>query len=155
MRTAYRVIAYLIALGVLVQAASIAYALFGLSAWVETGGVLDKAAMESETTDFSGVGGFPLHGINGQLVIPLFVLVLLVVAFFAQVRGGLKWAGIIVGLVVLQVLLGMLGRSLVGLGALHGLNALALFVVAVVAARVPGVERPGSGRPSRLAEPAA
>lgn len=58
-----------VALEVLIQAAAIAYAVFGLSTWIEGGGVLDKAGMESETTDFTGVGGFALHGINGQVVV--------------------------------------------------------------------------------------
>lgn len=155
MRTAYRVIAYLIALDVLVQAAAIAYAVFGLSAWIEGGGVLDKAAMESETIEFTGVGGFPLHALNGTFLFPLLALALVVVALFARVHGGLKWAGIVFGLVVLQVLLGMFARDLAGLGALHGLNALALFTVALVAARSASGDRPGSGRESRLAEPAA
>ncbi len=47
MKSAYRVLAYLMALEVLVQAGAIAYALFGLGAWIQSGGVLDKAAMES------------------------------------------------------------------------------------------------------------
>ncbi|WP_224403859.1 DUF6220 domain-containing protein [Pseudonocardia sp. ICBG1034] len=137
-RTAYRVIAHLVALEVLIQAAAIAYAVFGLGTWIEGGGVLDKAGMESETTDFTGVGGFALHGINGQIVVPVLALALLVVAFFARVPGGVRWAGIVVGLVALQVLLGILGHSVTGLGALHGLCALALFACAVFAGQRAG-----------------
>ena len=43
MRATYRVLAYLLALEVVVQAAAIAWAVFGLTAWIEGGGVLDKA----------------------------------------------------------------------------------------------------------------
>ena len=48
MRATYRVLAYLLALEVVVQAAAIAWAVFGLSTWVENGGVLDKASLESD-----------------------------------------------------------------------------------------------------------
>ncbi len=58
MRSAYRVLAYIIAIEVVVQAAAIAYALAGLSKWVSDGGTLDKASMESEDTTFPGVVGF-------------------------------------------------------------------------------------------------
>ena len=136
MRTAYRVVAYLIAAEVVIQAAAIAYALFGLGAWIQGGGVLDKAAMESQSSDFSGAGGFALHGINGEMIVPLLALVLLVVSFFTGVRGAAKWAGIVVGVVVLQILLGVFGDGLPFLGILHGANALVLFVVAVIAARL-------------------
>ena len=137
MRTAYRVLAYLIAAEVVIQAAAIAYAVFGLGAWIEGGGVMDKAAMESDSADFAGVGGFALHGINGEMVVPLLALILLVVSFFTGMRGAAKWAGIVVGLVALQILLGVFGDGLPLLGILHGANALVLLVVAVVAARLP------------------
>ena len=91
MKSAYRVLAYLMALEVLVQAGAIAYALSGLGAWIQSGGVLDKAAMESETTEFPGVVGFMVHGLNGQMIMPLIALLLLVVSFFAKVRGGVRW----------------------------------------------------------------
>jgi hypothetical protein len=41
MRTTYRVLAYLVALEVAVQAAAIAFAVFGLGLWIEDGGTLD------------------------------------------------------------------------------------------------------------------
>ncbi len=134
MRTAYRVLAFIIAAEVAIQAAAIAYALFGLGLWIEGGGVMDKATMESESSTFAGDGGFPLHGINGEMVIPVLVIVLLVLSFFAKVPRGVMWAGITLGLVVLQVLLGFLGEVVPFLGALHGINALLIFGVAVMAA---------------------
>ncbi len=135
MRTTYRVLAYLVALGVAVQAAAIAYAYFGLGKWIEDGGVLDKATMESEGAGFTGVLGFAVHGINGQMVIPVIALLLLIVSFFARVPRGVLWAGIVVLVVALQVTLGLLSFAVVGLGMLHGMNALVLFTVAVIAAR--------------------
>ena len=134
MKATYRVLAYLVALGVVVQAAAIAFAYFGLGKWIEDGGVLDKATMESEGTGFTGVVGFMIHGIAGEMVIPAIALILLVVSFFAKVPGGVLWAGIVVVLTVLQVALGLLGFAVVGLGLLHGVNALAMFAVAAMAA---------------------
>jgi hypothetical protein len=134
MRTAYRVLAFVIAAEVAIQAAAIAYALFGLGVWIDGGGVLDKAAMENPSVTFAGDGGFALHGINGEIVIPVLVIVLLVLSFFAKVPRGVMWAGISLGLVVLQVLLGLFGHAVPFLGALHGINALLIFGVAVMAA---------------------
>jgi len=135
MKSVYRVLAYLVALGVLVQAGAIAYALTGLSAWIQQGGVLDKAAMENETTDFAGVGGFMIHGMNGTMVIPAIAVVLLVVSFFAQVRGGVQLAAAIVAMVVVQVSLGIFGHGVPALAWVHGILALVLFGAAVLAAR--------------------
>lgn len=134
MRTAYRVLAFIIAAEVAIQSAAIAYALFGLGLWVDGGGVLDKAAMENPSVTFAGDGGFALHGINGEMVIPVLVIVFLVLSFFAKVSRGVMWAGITFGLVVLQVLLGLFGHAVPFLGALHGINALLIFGVAVMAA---------------------
>jgi hypothetical protein len=136
MRTAYRVLAWLIAAEVVVQGAAIAWAVFGLGKWVEAGGVLDKAVMESQGTAFPEELGFAVHGINGQMVVPVLTLALLVVAFFAKLPRGVALAGAVVGLVVVQVLLGMLGHGVPVLGLLHGATALVLFAAAVVAARV-------------------
>jgi hypothetical protein len=135
MRTVYRVMAWLMAVEVLVQAAAIAWAVFGLGKWVQDGGVLDKSVMESQVSAFPQETGFAVHGINGEMVVPALALVLLVVSFFARVPRGVALAGGVVGLVALQVVLGMLGHGVPGLGLLHGANALALFAVAVIAAR--------------------
>ena len=70
MRIAYRVVAYLVALEVVIQAAAIAFAVFGLAKWIQDGGVMDKATVESGSAQFTGLIGFPVHGINGQKIIP-------------------------------------------------------------------------------------
>ena len=80
MRTTYRVLAYIIAAEVVVQAAVMAFAVFGLMFWVdEDGGVLDKATLESEP-DFTGALGFAIHGMNGMMLIPLIALIFLIVS---------------------------------------------------------------------------
>ena len=64
---------------------------------------------------------------------PLLGLILLVVSFFAakSVPGARKWGGIVFGLIMLQVALALFAFSVPALGALHGINALAVFGTAV------------------------
>jgi hypothetical protein len=135
MRTAYKVLAYLVAAEVAVQAMVMVWFMAGLGKWVEGGGVLDKAAMESEGTPFPQVAGMTAHVINGFFVIPGLTLLLLIISFFTKVRGAIKWAIIVFVLVVVQSQLGGLGHDFPLAGALHGLNALALFGVALYAGR--------------------
>ena len=138
MRSVYRVLAYVIAAEVVIQAAAIAFAQFGLRKWIENGGTLNKATMEGDDSGVGGVLGSAVHGVNGMMVMPLLAIVFLVVSFFAKVPGAAKWAGITFLLVALQVLLGILGHSVPALGALHGLTALALLGVAVMAGKRVG-----------------
>ena len=133
MRNVYRILAALVAVGVVVQAMSMVFGVAGLLKWVEDGGVLDKAAAESEDLSFTGAAGFMVHGINGTMVIPAIALLLLVSAFFAKVPAGVRWAGLVLLLVVVQVTLGVLAHEVPAVGALHGLNALLLFTSAVYA----------------------
>lgn len=133
MRTAYRVLAYLIALEVVIQAAAIAYGVFGITKWVDDGATLDKAVMEDDSTSFMGLGGLVLHGMNGMMVIPLLALVFLIVAFFAKLSGGAKWAGFVLLAVVVQVARGLFAHGAPALGILHGANALLLFGLAISA----------------------
>lgn len=135
MRTTYRVLAYLIAAEVAVQAMMAVYAMAGLGIWVDKdGGVLDKAAMESDL-DFPGVVGFMVHGMNGMMIIPLIALIFLIVSFFAKVPGGAKWAAFVLLAVVVQISLGLLGHENALFGMLHGLNALILFSLAFMAGK--------------------
>ena len=147
MRTVYRVLAYLIALEVMIQAAAVAYGVFGITKWVGDGAVLDKAAMEDESTSFTGLGGLILHGMNGMYLIPLLALLLLIAACFARVPGGVRWAGLLFLAVLAQVLLGLFAHGLPALGILHGLNALVIFGLAVMA----GI-RAGDGTAKRSRE---
>ncbi len=136
MRTVYRVLAFLIAAEVAVQAAVMVYAIAGLGIWVDRdSGVLDKAAFESEAPIFPEAVGFMIHGMNGMMVIPALALIFLIVSFFSKVPGGAKWAGLVFLAVVLQVALGLFGHQNAIFGALHGINALVLFSLAVMAGK--------------------
>lgn len=145
MTKTYRFLAYLLAAAVVVQAALIAFASFGLSKWIDDGGVADLASFENDDLGFTGYVGYELHGATGALYIPLVAVAFLIVSFFTKsVRGGVRWAAIVVGLVALQVFLGFASHSFVGLGPLHGVNALVLFLCALHAAR-RAVHREGPG----------
>lgn len=143
MRTAYKVFAWLVALGVVVQAASMVWAVAGLGIWVDKdGGVLDKAAMESEEELFPEIAGFMIHGMNGMMIIPALALILLIVSFFAKVPGGIAWAAYVLLAVVVQITLGLFGHEAAIWGMLHGINALILFSLAVYAGlRVRNMEQ--------------
>jgi hypothetical protein len=135
MRTTYKVLAYLVAGEVAIQAMAVVWAMAGLGKWVQEGGVLDKALMESEGTPFPEIAGFIVHGINGIFVIPGIALVLLILSFFTKVRGAIKWAIIVFVLTIVQGQLGFLGHEFTAIAAVHGLNALALFSAAIYAGR--------------------
>jgi hypothetical protein len=133
MRSAYRTIAGLIALAVVVQAASIAYAMFAIAHEVDNGTVIDKNYVEHSSGP-EGIG-FAIHAIDGQMVMPLLAVVLLVVSFFAKVAGGAKWAAFVLLAVVVQVVLAFVSFGAPVVGVLHGLNALVVFGLAGYAAR--------------------
>jgi heme A synthase len=134
MRKLYTGLAWTIAGGVVIQAAAIAFAFGGMLNLVSEGGVVDKALLESFQAAGVGELGFMIHGIVGAGVIPLLAVALLVVSFFVRARGAKLWAAITLGLVVLQVTLGFSITDVPYLGLIHGANALAVVLAAVVAA---------------------
>ena len=135
MRTAYKLLAYLVAVEVVIQAMAMVWAIAGLGKWVTEGGVLDKATIESGGKPFPEITGLIVHGINGSFVVPGIALILVIVSFFSRLRGAIKWAAIVFVLAVVQGQLGFLGHEIPAVGALHGLNALALFLGAIYAGR--------------------
>jgi hypothetical protein len=151
MRSVYKFLAYAIPVLVAVQAAAIAFAFFGLSKWIDGGGTMDKAAMESDNTSFTGVAGFMVHGMNGEILIPLVAIVLLIVSFFAKIPGGSKWAAFILLDVVVQIVFAFTAFGAPIVGMFHGLNALLLAWLGWTAAKRIGVES-GSDAVPREAE---
>ena len=144
MKNVYRVLAFLVAAGVMLQAAAIAFGMFGLIKWIENGATLDKST--ELTPAIGGYAGFALHATAGIMVVPAIALLFLISSFFAKVPGGVKWALFVFLATVVQVALGLFSHSIAGLGWLHGLNALILFGLAVSAGmrvnRVAAVESP-------------
>ena len=116
----YRVMAGLIALGVLVQAAAIAFGWFDAISEIDNGLVIDE--------NYEGNAGHMLHGIErhdrdaGAGPDPADRVLL-------RREGGpaarAKWAGIVFGLIVLQVALAFVSFAAPIVGVLHGINALA------------------------------
>jgi len=136
MRSAYRVLAILVVLGVLVQAAAIAYGWFQVINDVEAGGAFTSDSESARNA------GHILHGTVGMMVMPAIALLLLIVSFFAKLPGGVKWAGIVLGLVVLQVVLAIVSFGAPLVGALHGANALAILGAAIYASRLAATSEP-------------
>ncbi|MEV6343848.1 hypothetical protein [Actinoplanes sp. NPDC051851] len=130
MRALYRALSGLIALSVAVQAAVLAAAWFLVLKDTDSGAVFDKN---------SGANwGHAAHSVIGMGVVPLLALLLLLVSFFARVPGGVTWALITLGVVVLQIVLAFVSYSAPVTGLLHGLNAFAVAGVASVAMRRAG-----------------
>ncbi len=136
MLKAYRILAIVIAAEVVIQAMMIVFAVAGLGKYVEDGATIDKAAFEDEDLSFTGVAGFMVHGINGTLIIPLLGIALLVLSFFVKAPGAVKWAGIVLGSIVVQVAAGILAHEAPYIGMVHGLNAFILAGSAGYASRL-------------------
>ena len=133
----YRVLAYLMVLAVVFQASVIAFAVFGLRNWVlEDGGALDRTSLRGEP-GYAGQIGFVLHQTNGQIVIPLIAILLLICSFFTAVKRGVIWTAALAATVAVQVYLGTFPIGLPVLGILHGIIALVIFAFALIAASRP------------------
>jgi uncharacterized membrane protein (UPF0182 family) len=125
MRTAYRALASLIAVAVVLQVAAIALAGFTTAADAE-----DGVTIGADYTNF----GQSYHSIAGT-AIGLIALIFLIVSFLTDVPRGRLLAGVVVGLVVLQFLLAVVSFGIPALGILHGINGLAIAGVAGAASR--------------------
>jgi hypothetical protein len=145
MRATYRVLALLIAAAVVVQAAVIAAAWFTVLHDTDSGAVFDKNSQ--------GNWGNVAHSVIGTGVIPILAILLLIISFFAKIPGGVRWAAITFGVVVLQILFAFLGFGVPVLGTLHGINAFVLAAVASLAARQARVAETAS--PVEAASPVA
>lgn len=130
MKATYTWLARLIAIGVVLQAAFIAFGTFEIFNAANDGKVF------TEDTDYNT--GQALHSVIGLMVIPLFAVVLLILSFFAKIPGGARVAGIVVALVALQIVLGLVSFPVPAIGLLHGINAFAIAGVAGYAGRLAG-----------------
>jgi hypothetical protein len=124
MRTAYKVIAHLIVIGVVLEAAFI-----GLQ---------------------SSLGG-DLHEHVGMELMPLLGLALLIVGYLAKIPGGAKWAGYTLIAILGQVALASLASSGTIVGGLHGANAFAVLWLAICAGRLVSVTKATGDAPTATA----
>lgn len=133
MRSAYKYLAFAVPVLVVCQAMFIAVGFFGLANYSEDHSLPKKP--EDANLSFTGDFGLNLHGINGQMIIPLVALILLIVSFFAKIPGGSKWAAFIVVDVILQIALAFIAFGAPIIGLLHGLNAFVLAGLGIMAGR--------------------
>lgn len=141
----YRILSWTVVALVLVQAAMIAWGAAGEGRFIDDGGVVDKALVEAAQgggdLPFPEVVAFPIHGLNGGIVIPAVALVLLGCSFATRLAGARSHAAVLFVLVVLQGQLGYLMGDLPAIGLIHGGNALLIVLVAARAARRPALEQ--------------
>lgn len=117
MRTAFRIVASLTALAVVVQVGLAGYGSFD---------AIDKADNASITKK-SIENGFDPHGVVGTIVLVL-LLALLILALLG--RMNVRTAAILFVLGLLQMLFAYLGTKAAWVGFLHGVNALAIAGIA-------------------------
>jgi len=128
MRGAYRALAGLIALGVLVQAAAIAGGWFGTINEIDDGATINE--------DYEGNLGHAVHGMNGMMIMPLLGLFLFVLSFFAKsIPNAVKFAGFTFLAIVVQIVLAFIAFGVPAIGALHGINAFIVIGIAEMTAR--------------------
>jgi hypothetical protein len=127
MKVAYRWLADIIVVGVFVQAAAVASGFFGLAHNLDDGATITK--------DWDGNAGLGVHALVGFNVLPLLALAFLVVGLLAKFPESRKWAAIVFGAVVLQVVLAIIAFSAPVVGVLHGMNALVILGTAIMAGR--------------------
>lgn len=102
--------------------------------------------------DSAGIGA-ALHSVGGTYAIPLVTLALLVVSFFAGVKGGITWALFILPAVAVQIAPAFLSFAVPQIGALHGLNAFVIITLAVFAGPRAGRQPAPARVPAHAAEP--
>jgi hypothetical protein len=139
MRKTYRILADIIAIEVVIQAMMIVFAVAGLFHWIDGGATLDQSVIdgwEDDPPTWQGAIGHFIHVMNGQFLIPLLGLALLIVSFFAAVPRGTMLAGVILASIIVQVAAGIIAGSAPWVGLIHGLNAFILFGAALQAAKM-------------------
>ena len=137
MRAVYKYWAALVFLAVIVQVGLAGYGAFFVA----------NAVDESPVNEDKFEDGFGLHAGIGYLVV-LLGLIFLVIALAARIGKPRIWRNVwLAGLLVLQVLLAWFGFGVPAIGALHPINALAIFAlsgsIAWAAWREPAQEPAG------------
>jgi hypothetical protein len=127
MRAAYRSVAQLIMAAVVVQAMVIALGMFAQAHDVDNGRPIDQ-----NSSDPLGV---VVHGVVGEMIIPLLAVLLVALALVADVAAGIKAALGVLAMVIVQIALGFASFSVPVLGLLHGLGAFAVLGAAAAAVK--------------------
>jgi hypothetical protein len=117
-RTAFRIVASLTSLAVIVQVGFAGYGAFNAIDQADHGKLVSQDTIEN---------GFDPHGALGSVAIGL-MLVLLIVALVARYK--IRVAALLFGLGIVQLLLAAGASSVAWVGFFHGVNALALAGIA-------------------------
>lgn len=150
--------AYSIAGVVLLALMGLQFYLIAAAAW-SVWGATPNSGQPTSSQIFSGFklgdSFASLHAIDGTIVIPLVILVMIGLAFGARHPARVKWlTAALFGLMVIQFFLGFFGGVQTTAGSavagLHGLNAMALVGLAVYLLR-----ENWAFRPAPLAQPSA
>jgi hypothetical protein len=146
-RRVYRILAVLIGVGVLVQAAALGSVVSRLHSYLTTGrgGVLWAALVYSVGDDEGNA--FTVDLVTELLVLPALALTLLVVAFLTKVRGATTWAAVVLVAVVARAGLDLVGEAGPAVGAAWVLVGFAVFAVVLwmVYRLRPEAADPGDG----------
>jgi hypothetical protein len=118
LRAAFRIVASLTSLAVIVQVGFAGYGAFNAIDEADKGRLVSKKTIEN---------GFDPHGALGTVAIGL-MLILLIVALVA--RHKIRIAAILFALGIIQLLLAAGGTSAAWVGFFHGVNALAIAGIA-------------------------
>jgi hypothetical protein len=123
LNSAFRIWASLVSLAIIVQVGLAAYGAFNATDKSDDQGTIGKDAVSD---------GFSAHAALGYIILlgAIFLLVLAFASRRAGDSGRVRWSGLILGLLVVQVLLAWAGSASAWLGILHGMNALAIAGVA-------------------------
>jgi hypothetical protein len=131
----YRILAVLIAVGVVVQATALAYFVSGLNRYLTRGHAVVYQSMLYSATEWLDEGvGVPIHLATVFVVIPALAVLLVLVAFVTRVRGAVTWATIILVTTALQAWLDVVGAERPAGAAGYELVTFAVFTVALSAA---------------------
>ena len=118
MRTAFRILATLTSIAVIVQVGFAGYGAFNAVDKADDAGSITKKSLEN---------GFDPHGVLGTIVVVL-MLLLLIVALVARYR--IRVAGLLFALGIVQMLLAWGASGAAWVGFFHGINALAIAGIA-------------------------
>lgn len=119
MRTAFRWLTSLLFAAIVVQVGLAGYGAFNAVHKAE------KTSISQKTVE----NGFNAHIALGYVIVLIMLLLLIVAAAGRLGATSVRLSGVLLGLGILQAILGMISESVPAIGALHTINALAIYAV--------------------------
>jgi Family of unknown function (DUF6220) len=132
MRDAFKYLTSLLFVAVVVQVALAGYGAFNATSKAD-----DNASVAGKTiTD-----GFDAHAVLGTVIVGITIVLVLVALAGRLGSPWVQWAGGLVLLGILQMLLSWLGEAVPALGFLHAVNALVIYAAVAMLAHRAWVRR--------------